>query len=71
VLRVVGVQSASKAEISALLGQKEVSGQLNKVVRALLSSKLMAYTIPDKPNSRLQKYQLTDAGRQQLARGNK
>jgi ATP-dependent DNA helicase RecG len=67
VLRIVRNQSASKAEISALLGQKVVSGQLNKVIRALLAAKLIAHTIPDKPNSRLQKYQLTDTGRQRFA----
>ena len=67
VLRIVRKQSASKAEISALLGQKVVSGQLNKVIRALLAAKLIAHTIPDKPNSRLQKYQLTDTGRQRFA----
>ncbi len=48
-----------KAEISANLGQKEVSGQLNKVIRALMDQGLIEYTLPDEPNSRLQKYRLT------------
>lgn len=56
----------SKAELSEGLGQKEISGQLNKVVRILLSDQTIEYTIPDKPNSRLQKYRLTDKGRQVL-----
>ena len=52
----------SKAEISIKLGQKEVSGQLNKVVRALVSQRIIEPTIPDKPKSRLQKYRLASAG---------
>jgi ATP-dependent DNA helicase RecG len=56
-------QALGKAEISANLGQKEVSGQLNKVIRALMDQGLIEYTLPDKPNSRLQKYRLIPAGR--------
>ena len=48
-----------KRDISAALAQKEVSGQLNKVIRALLTAGLIEPTIPDKPNSRLQQYRLT------------
>jgi ATP-dependent DNA helicase RecG len=48
--------SASKAEISEKLGQKEVSGQLNKVMRDLFAAGKVEHTIPGKPNSRLQKY---------------
>ncbi len=59
VLRILQAGPRSKAEISGQLGQKEISGQLNKVIRELLASGAIAYTIPDKPNSRMQKYQLT------------
>jgi len=51
-----------KSEISARLGQKEVSGQLNNVIRGLLTEEQIESTIPDKPNSRLQKYRLTKKG---------
>jgi ATP-dependent DNA helicase RecG len=52
--------------ISQGLGQSRVSGQLKVVLKRLLSNSLIAFTIPDKPNSRLQKYRLTEAGRQML-----
>jgi ATP-dependent DNA helicase RecG len=44
------------------LGHKEISGQLNKVIRLLLAEQTVELTIPDKPNSRLQKYRLTEKG---------
>ena len=63
--RVLGMlkrQSLSKIEISQRLGQKEISGRLNQVIRQLLAEHLVEYTIPDKPASRLQKYRLTPKG---------
>ena len=57
-----------KTEISLVLGQKEVSGQLNKVIRELLAENRIEYTIPEKPNSRLQKYRLTIKGRDFIAK---
>ena len=52
----------TKSDIVKGLEQKAVSGQLNKVIRALLSDGAIEYTIPEKPNSRLQQYRLTDKG---------
>ena len=52
----------SKNELSSSLGQKRVSGQLNKVVRSLLEQGKVMHTIPETPQSRLQKYRLTDKG---------
>ena len=52
-----------RGDLSAGLGQKEVSGQLNKVVRILLADQTIEYTISDKPGSRLQEYRLTEKGR--------
>jgi ATP-dependent DNA helicase RecG len=59
----------SESSLSTGLGQKEVSGQLNKVMRNLLADRIVEYTIPDKPSSRLQKYRLTQNGRAILDRG--
>ncbi len=66
VLALLKSQALGKTGISAHLGQKEVSGQLNKVIRALIGQGLVEYTLPSKPNSRLQKYRLTPAGEKAL-----
>jgi ATP-dependent DNA helicase RecG len=58
VLQLLVKAPMGKREISAALGQKEVSGQLNKVVRTLLAADLIEATLPDKLNSRLQQYRL-------------
>jgi ATP-dependent DNA helicase RecG len=63
VLRLLKDGPVAKAELSARLGQTEISGQLNKVIRLLLAQGLVKYTVPDKPNSRLQRYQLTGKGK--------
>jgi len=47
--RVLGMlkrQSLSKIEISRGLGQKEISGRLNQIIRQLLAEHLVEYTIP-------------------------
>ena len=71
VLRLVAGATMSKAELARALKQKKISGQLNKTIRQLLAEQRLAYTIPEKPNSRLQKYQLTAKGKAVLAEVNK
>ena len=63
VLRQLAHGPMSKADLSGSLGQKQISGQLNSVVRLLVADGSIGYTIPEKPRSRLQKYRLTDKGR--------
>ena len=53
----------SSAEIAVALGHKQLSGNLRKALPRLRADGLLEYTIPEKPNSRLQKYRLTDKGR--------
>ena len=55
--------SKGKSELATALKQKQVSGQLHIVIRQLLGHGLVERTIPDRPNSRLQKYRLTSKGR--------
>ena len=53
------VQDAlSKSEIANKVGLNSVTGHLNRTIRSLLENGSIVYTIPDKPNSRLQKYRL-------------
>ena len=47
-----------KQEISTQLGQKAISGPLHRAIRELVAQGWLAMTLPDKPQSRLQKYRL-------------
>jgi ATP-dependent DNA helicase RecG len=54
----------SSAEIAAALGHRQLSGNLRKALPRLREAGLLAFTVPDHPKSRWQKYRLTDKGRQ-------
>ncbi|MBW1706159.1 MAG: hypothetical protein JRJ86_13480 [Deltaproteobacteria bacterium] len=58
VLRSLEKEPLSKSEIANTIGIKQITGQLNRVVRSLIEEGIVCYTIPGKPNSRLQKYRL-------------
>ena len=66
VLMLLEAGSLSKSQLAAGFRQKAVSGQLNKVIRELLRREQIEYTIPEKPDCRLQKYRLTEKGRRAL-----
>ena len=55
-----------KASIAPILGHKTVSGELHKQIKRLVDADYIEPTIPDKPNSPLQKYRLTEKGRRLL-----
>jgi ATP-dependent DNA helicase RecG len=60
-------QPLQRVEVARVLGHDGVSGAVNRAIKELLSKQLIEYTIPDKPNSRLQKYRLTTRGQALLA----
>ncbi len=45
---------------------KSLSGAIRKAISVLLRDDWIEYTVPDKPNSRLQKHRLTQAGERAL-----
>jgi ATP-dependent DNA helicase RecG len=53
----------SSQEIALLLDLESKSGALKRTLKQLLARKLIEYTIPEKPSSRLQKYRRTEKGR--------
>ncbi len=67
VLMLLASSSQSSADLTKTLGHSEVSGALRRAIKSLLADGLIAYTLPEKPNSRLQRYRLTDAGKAKLA----
>lgn len=56
VLQALADGPLSKSEIAQALGRDSVSGALNRTIRQLLDRDEIGYTLPDSPNSRLQKY---------------
>ena len=54
-------------ELMKITGRTDRTKFRNQVLNPLLGEGLLEMTIPDKPNSRLQKYQLTENGRAWLA----
>lgn len=55
------------AALARSLGHRSVSGELHKQIDRLLAQSLITITRPDKPQSRLQRYRLTQQGRALLA----
>jgi ATP-dependent DNA helicase RecG len=53
----------SKSQIANNLGHTSISSKLNLRINELLDQQFIARTLPDKPNSRLQQYRLTDQGK--------
>lgn len=68
VLRSFGSASLSRKDIFAALGLRGDSRSFRRHVEPLLVGGLVEMTIPNKPTSRLQKYRLTEQGRQTVKR---
>ncbi|MDR0485307.1 MAG: hypothetical protein LBH29_01115 [Elusimicrobiota bacterium] len=52
----------SRKELSAALGQKNISGQLNQIILKLLNSSLIEHTIPSVPNHPKQQFRISKKG---------
>jgi len=57
----------AKSELAARLGLPSVTGALNRAIRALLAEGAIELTVPERPNSRLQKYRIRGVGRVQAS----
>ena len=63
VLSVLLGGARSKSEVARNLGRKKPTRYLHDLMKQLIEKNLLELTLPDKPNSRLQKYRLTAKGR--------
>ena len=57
----------SRAELLTTIGLTDAYGNYRRHLLPLVEQGYLARTVPDKPNSRLQRYRITDAGRARLA----
>ena len=70
VLRLLSLMEAgprTKSEVARELGKAKPSRHLHETMARLVASGALGHTLPDKPNSRLQRYRLTPKGRAILA----
>ena len=68
-IRLLGALSQSALSARALaeaLGMRSKTGALKRTLGEMVAEGLIAYTLPDKPSSRLQEYRLTPAGEKAL-----
>ncbi|MFZ2633614.1 MAG: hypothetical protein WA081_12795 [Desulfosalsimonadaceae bacterium] len=66
ILSILTTGPMAKAEIAGKLGKAGPTRYLNELMARLVEQVIVEYTVPGKPNSRLQKYRLTEKGRQLL-----
>jgi ATP-dependent DNA helicase RecG len=62
ILQALAQESLSAVSLAERLGLHSKTGSFKRTLAELLDKELVAYTIPEKPNSRLQKYRLTQKG---------
>ena len=64
ILHLLETGPLSASDLVKGLGLKSKTGAFKRTIKELLELDLIAYTIPDKPDSRLQQYRLTEQGQQ-------
>ena len=62
VIQILQNGESGKIQIARNLGHETVSGELHKQIKQLLNLEMIERTLPEKPNSRMQKYRLTKKG---------
>ena len=67
VLQACFIQPLSSAEVQKITGIRHWETFQRNYLDRLLSEQILERTIPEKPNSRLQKYRLTEKGRIQIS----
>jgi len=67
ILRILSGGVKSRSELAASLGHRSISGAAIRSIASLLQRGMVEYTIPERPQSRLQRYRLTDKGRAVLS----
>jgi predicted transcriptional regulator len=66
VLKAIGNKTLSRKEIFAAIKMNGDSRSFKRHIDPLLIAGLIELTVPDKPNSRLQKYRLTAKGKKYI-----
>ena len=64
VVKMLADQPLSANEVTEKLGLKSKTDALKRILKDLLEGDFIEYTLPEKPNSRLQRYRITDRGRE-------
>ena len=59
VMQALFTGALARSQIAAAIGHKSVSRALRQALADLLKARLVAYTMPERPNSRLQRYRMT------------
>lgn len=62
IILLLKTHTLSKSEVAKQLGKEKPTRYLNDLISKLLQEKIVEYTIPEKPQSRLQKYRLSQKG---------